>query len=223
MSKFTKEQAFEKIKALLGANKQISDRSINESLETLIKFAGEETELDDFANLILPTFKTMEGQIRNEVAEKSKEIELKKQKTPEQLEAERKAAEEAAKKKEPEGGEPEWFKAYREKQEADLKALQDKLSGQEAAKTIEQRKSDVLSKLKDKYPEQVLKNAQRNFDWSKDTAEQDLDAVCVEVAADFGVKPLSGGGGGGDKTDAAYFAERKKEMIAKGVIKQESN
>lgn len=62
--KFTKEQAFEKLKSILtNSGKKplrMSEKSINEQLETLIPLiADEEIELDDFVNKVKPTFETM--------------------------------------------------------------------------------------------------------------------------------------------------------------------
>lgn len=64
--KFTKEQAFEKLKAILtNSGKKtlrMSEQSINKQLETLMPLiAGEETELDDFVEKVKPTFETMNG------------------------------------------------------------------------------------------------------------------------------------------------------------------
>lgn len=77
MPKFNKAQALEKIKAQLilrGEKQEISDRTISDTLESLMMFAGEETELDAFATQILPTFVSMNGNLRHEVAEKVKGI-----------------------------------------------------------------------------------------------------------------------------------------------------
>ena len=64
--KFTKEQAFEKLKAILtNSGKKplrMSEQSINKQLETLMPLiASEETELDDFVEKVKPTFETMNG------------------------------------------------------------------------------------------------------------------------------------------------------------------
>lgn len=132
----TKNQIFESLKVKLGANRQISDRTIIETLETLMSFVTEETEISSFVELVAPTFVSMDGNLRHEVAEKAKAIEDAKKtasKTPEQIAAE--AAAEAAK-----AGEPEWFKSYRESSEQKMTDLQKKLELSEAEKTITQKK-----------------------------------------------------------------------------------
>lgn len=213
MAKIEKKEIFESLKVKLGSNRQISDRTITETLETLMSFVTEETELSVFVDQVFPTFNSMDGNLRHEVAEKAKAIEdaaKLKTKTPEQIAAE--AAAEAAK-----AGEPEWFKAYRESSESKLTELQKKLEISETAKTIAQKKDEILGKMKVKYTDELMKVAAKNFDFSKDTAETEFDATCVEIGSLLGVKPISGEG---NKTnlEAADFAKQKDELIAKGII-----
>lgn len=64
--KFTKEQAFEKLKGILTNEGKkplrMSEKSINAQLDTLMPLiAGDETELDDFIAKVKPTFETMNG------------------------------------------------------------------------------------------------------------------------------------------------------------------
>jgi hypothetical protein len=209
----TQTQIFESLKVKLGASRQISDRTINDTLETLMSFVTEETDLAVFTDLIAPTFVSMDGNLRHEVAEKAKAIEDAKKaatKTPEQIAAE--AAAEAAK-----AGEPEWFKAYRESSEQKLTDLQKKFDGVEAAKTIAQKRDEIFGKLKTKYTNELIQVAAKNFDFSKDTAEAEFDAACVEIGSLLGVKPIVG-----DVTkinsDAAAFAAQKADLQAKGII-----
>lgn len=70
--KFTKEEAYKHLVSCLVTNKgqtlNISERSINEMLDTLIPLvATEETELADFVNKVLPTFKSADLNIKNDV------------------------------------------------------------------------------------------------------------------------------------------------------------
>lgn len=208
-----KAQIFESLKVKLGANRQISDRTINDTLETLMSFVTEETDLATFVDLVAPTFTSIDGNLRHEVSEKAKAIEDAKKaatKTPEQIAAE--AAAEAAK-----AGEPEWFKAYRESSEQKLTDLQKKFDGVETEKTIAQKREEIFGKVKPKYTEELIKVAAKNFDFSKDTAEADFDAACVEISNLLGVKPPAGEA---TKTtsDAAGFAAQKAELQAKGII-----
>ncbi len=208
----TKQSVIEKINANLGSNKQVTDRTIAETVEALFVNVTEETDLDSFSIIATSVCKTMGGQILNEVSTKISEFKLEnpKPKTPEQIAAE--AAAEAAK-----AGEPEWFKAYRESSESKLTELQKKLESSETAKTIAQKRDEIFGKMKVKYTEELIKVAAKNFDFSKDTAETEFDATCVEIGSMLGVKPITGEG---QKTnlEAADFAKQKDELIAKGII-----
>ena len=72
MRKFTKEQALEELKKQIPTNGNklnLSDRSINEQLETLMPLlAGEDTELTDFIGKVLPVFRTADANVRNDVS-----------------------------------------------------------------------------------------------------------------------------------------------------------
>lgn len=68
--KFTKEQAFENIKSRLthkGKTLSMSERSINEQLDTLMPLvANEEMELDDFVEKVYKSFETMNANANND-------------------------------------------------------------------------------------------------------------------------------------------------------------
>ena len=71
--KFTKDQSFEQIKAILGQTKLTSDRSINEKLDTLISIiASEEMELSEFVEKVKPMFLTDEANIKHNNSEFAK-------------------------------------------------------------------------------------------------------------------------------------------------------
>jgi flagellar biosynthesis GTPase FlhF len=200
MPKFNKSQVFEKIKSKLGASQQISDRTINDTLENLMVFAGEETELDAFVTQISGTFVSMDGNLRHEVAEKArllKEAEPK-QKTAEELAAEKAAADAKAKS---ELEEPAWAKANRMAQEERFAAMEAKLTGAETAKTIAQKREAILASSKAKYAENVVSVASKNFDFSKEGADVEFEATCTEIRGLFGVKPPASAGGSDVKPD----------------------
>lgn len=121
MAKFTKEAVVEKIKNILkttGGGQEISDRTINDTLENLMIFANEEVELDAFVAQIQGGLISMNGNMRKEKADAAKVIadaEAEKVRLA-KVEADRIKAEEESKK----GGsdEPEWAKKIREKFEA---------------------------------------------------------------------------------------------------------
>ena len=70
--KFTKDEAYKDLVAKMtakGEKLNLSDRSINEQLETLIALlANDETELNDFVEKTLPLFKTADANVRNDVS-----------------------------------------------------------------------------------------------------------------------------------------------------------
>lgn len=70
--KFTKDQAYKELVAKMtakGEKLNLSERSINEQLDTLIPLiATEESELSDFIEKCLPLFKTADANIRNDVS-----------------------------------------------------------------------------------------------------------------------------------------------------------
>ena len=70
--KFTKDQAHKELVARMtakGEKLNLSERSINEQLDTLISLvATEESELSEFIDKCLPLFKTADANIRNDVS-----------------------------------------------------------------------------------------------------------------------------------------------------------
>ena len=203
--KFTKEEALKEIKAMLGEKPQISERSILEATETLLTFAGEETELPDFMEKAKPFFKTFEGNLRAEVADKVKSAKAKEPEKEPEKETE----------KEPAADEPAWFKAFREKSEADVLALQEKLKNAEVQKTVEELKTASINKAKGIYPDSVVDAAKLNFDFNKEGAEDAFINSCTEISKLFGVKPAKGGSENPQKVDNSDF---KAQLRQDGLI-----
>lgn len=213
----TKIQVFEKIKAQLGQNQQISDRTINETLETLMSFVTEETELDAFVSLIAPTFTSMDGNLRHEVAERARVIEeaaKAKVKTPEQIAAEATAEQERLKL---EAEEPAWAKAARLKQEAILEELRGQIATVTTSKTVDQLKSTLISKNETAYTKESLEKIAKRFDFTKENAEAEFTEMCQDLATPIGVTPQSGVGSIANPT-AAGFEAQKIELQKKGLI-----
>lgn len=217
--KFTRTQCREKIAATLilnGQTQQMSDRTLDSTLDNLMAFAGEETELDAFVTQISGTFTAMDGNLRNESAERATAFNLAnpKPKTAEELAAQKviddaKAAELLA--------EPAWAKANRIAQEERFAAMELKLTGADTAKTTEQRKADILTQMKLVYsPEFVDANA-NYFDFSKEDASAGFTKMCTDLGASQGITPLAG-----DqtviKTSAADFAAQKVLLQEQGII-----
>ena len=209
--KFTKEEALKEIKAMLGEKPQISERSILETTETLLPFAGEETELSDFIEKAKPLFKTFEGNLRAEVAEK---VKLAKVKEPEKN-PESPSVEIPPEPTPPAADEPAWFKAFREKSEADVLALQERLKNAEVQKTVEELKTATINKAKGIYPDSVVDAAKLNFDFNKEGAEDAFINSCTEISKLFGVKPAKGGSENPQKVDNSDF---KAQLRQDGLI-----
>ena len=204
--KFTKEEALKEIKAMLGEKPQISERSILEATETLLTFAGEETELPDFMEKAKPFFNTFEGNLRAEVADKVKSAKVKEpEKEPALPPVETSPAVD----------EPAWFKAFREKSEADVLALQEKLKNAEVQKTVDELKTNSINKAKGVYPDSVVDAAKLNFDFSKEGAEDAFINSCTEISKLFGVKPAKGGSENPQKVDNSDF---KAQLRQDGLI-----
>lgn len=70
--KFTKDDARKELMSQIpskGQTLNLSERSINEQLDTLIPLiANDETELNDFIEKVLPIFKTADGNVKNDVS-----------------------------------------------------------------------------------------------------------------------------------------------------------
>ena len=205
--KFTKEEALKEIKAMLGEKPQISERSILEATETLLTFAGEETELPDLMEKAKPFFKTFEGNLRAEVADKVKSAKVKE---PEKDPASPPVAT-PPEQTPPAADEPAWFKAFREKSEADLLALQEKLKNAELQKTVDELKTNSINKAKGVYPDSVVDAAKLNFDFSKEGAEDAFINSCTEISKLFGVKPAKGGSENPQKVDNSDFKAQLKQ------------
>lgn len=212
----TKIQVFEKIKAQLGQNQQISDRTINDTLETLMSFVTEETELNTFVSLVFPTFSSLDGNLRHEIAEKAKELEAKtpKVKTPEEIAAETAAEEE---KKKLEAEEPAWAKASRLKQEAILEELRGQIATVTTAKTVDQLKTTLISKNETAYTKDSLEKIAKRFDFTKENAETEFEEMCKDFGTPIGVKPAAGVGAISNPTVAGYAAQ-KEELQKQGII-----
>jgi hypothetical protein len=136
--KFTKEDACKDLMSKIptkGETLQLSERSINEQLETLMPLlANDETELADFVASVLPVFKTADANVRANVSAQVKEY---KEKNPIQ---------EPPKKQEPSKKEDDEVAKLLER----IDALEKKNADNEKAKTLAQRRSDITAIMKEK-------------------------------------------------------------------------
>ena len=145
--KFTKEQAFEKLKGFLTESGKkplrMTELSLNRQLDTLMPIlANDETELDDFFEKGKESFKTMnqDAEFNNSNFAKNFEKEFK-----EQWEKDH-PSQEVDKNKEGEGGEEKLSKAVLDR----LKALEEKDAMHEAEKIKTTKRSELIKKLKEK-------------------------------------------------------------------------
>ena len=158
--KFTKEDACKDLMSKIptkGETLQLSERSINEQLETLMPLlANDETELADFITSVLPIFKTADANVRANVSAQVKEY---KEKNPIQ---------EPPKKQEPSKKEDDEVAKLLER----INALEQKNADNEKAKALAKRRSDVTAIMKEK--------GVKDGEWINDF----LEAVNLE-GADF--------------------------------------
>lgn len=172
--KFTKEDAFGKIKSKLTENKrtlQMSERSINEQLENLIALvANEETELDNFVDKVLPMFKTVDANVGNDRSKFVKEWE-------DSHPTEKKPKDGEQKKKEETPTDPAIAKLLEE-----VASLKQGLEEARIEKSIATKKADLMKVMKEKgiKDEQWAKNY-----LSEITITEDLD---IESKAESALK-----------------------------------
>lgn len=203
--KFTKEDACKDLMSKIptkGETLQLSERSINEQLETLMPLlANDETELDAFVTSVLPIFKTADANIRANVSAQVKDYKEKNPITPQKKEEEKKDEEKKDDK----------YEAIL----ARLEAMENAHKEEEAKKKVQSLREDFIAKAKEK--------GVKNESWLKDYAEEitigeDFD---VEAKADSCLKfynkfkskmntDVSPEDGGGDNPDASKYL---KEVI----------
>lgn len=135
--KFTKDDARKELSAQIvtkGEKLSLSERSINEQLDTLMSLlANEETELAEFVEKVVPIFKTANANVRNDVSVGIKEYQ---EKNP------------APK---PSGQGVQDPKVEPETEiEKRLKTLEDELAAARNEKRVSDVKRDIVARLKEK-------------------------------------------------------------------------
>lgn len=207
--KFTKEDAYKELVAQMtatGETLNLSERSVNEQLETLMKLiANEETELNDFVASVLPLCKIADANIRHDV---SKGIdEFKKNYVA------------------PKPNDPP--KKQEEDPNADLikrlTELEDKLKASETKATIHAIRSNFIAKAKEK--------GVTNEDWLKDYVDEititenfDVDAKVDSCLKFYNkslatTKPVPTPKGGGGSTDSKLISD----IIASAAAQAKAN
>lgn len=138
--KFTKEDARKELMSKIpnkGQTLQLSERSINEMLDTLMPLiANDETELADFVDKVLPTFRTADGNIKNDIS-----VGIKEYKDANPIQEPQKQAQPTKKDEEDEA-----MKALREQ----LDAMQKRLNDADLEKKKTETRKNFISKVKEK-------------------------------------------------------------------------
>ena len=180
MAKFTKEDVSKKIKDILktsGGGQELSERTINDTLENLMIFAGEEIEIDAFVAQIQGGLISMNGNLRKEKADAAKlvaekQAEIDKLKTPKPNPT-------------PEPNptlvseEPEWAKKIREKMEA--QELKEQQAAKQQALDQKLKKAKELAKAGGAINEKVLGVALSKLNISDDMTEAEISSALLPV------------------------------------------
>lgn len=204
--KFTKEEACKHITSKFsetGQTRYISERSINEILDTLMPLlANDETELDNFVTSVLPAIKSADMNIKNDISVGIKDYKEKNPIAPPKKEEETKKEE--------------------EKKDDKYEALLARLEAMETAHKEEETKKKVKS-LREDFIAKAKEKGVKNESWLKDYAEEitigenfDVEAKadsCLKFYNKFKSKmntDVSPEDGGGDNHDASKYL---KEVI----------
>ena len=214
-----KEELKSKIEVKLGSTKlQLSERTWDKYLTKALKGIKEDSEVTDkWLDDEIDWLKTLNGQLHADVSTEVEDWKKKNNPSPKQKE------------KEGEGGadEPEWFKKYRENQDARLKAIEDARKS-EVAEAV--RKATV-NKIKNGFEEKLKESGLQVNNYFLKTSmseleipEKDADikslvseletkynANMKEAGVDF--DSPHGGFNGGGKTDKFYddFIKQKTD------------
>lgn len=180
--KFTQSEAAKKISGILtrgGKDQQLSDRTIAENLDSLMKvMVNDETELDDFVKQVEPLFKTWQANAKKDTSDfidKWKEKYGEPTNPPTDPEP-------------PKPTEDPALKAYEER----IAALEKKLAEADTKSVLAQKRKDLTDKLKEK--------GVKDDEWLNDllsevniTAETDIDAKAESYVKLYNKSKAKGG------------------------------
>lgn len=176
-----KKEVFEKIKAKFEKTSQISDRTINETLEPLMSIVTEETTLEDFLKIANPIFETIAGNLRKDVAEAVKNIKVEKPNPPKD--------ESKNKKDNPtDSDEPEWLGKLMSKFDDYDKRFEE----EDKRKSAERVKSEAIEKVSKLYPKNVIEVVTDGFNFNIEDAETAFIEKVGKTASKFGITPERG-------------------------------
>lgn len=189
--KFTKKEAFEKLKAELtkgGKTSRLTDRTINEMLDTLIPLmTNDETELDVFTATAFPVLNTANGNLEKDYSDFAKSFKPTPPKTDTKTEQE---------------NENDPIKIMQQQ----LAEMKSKMEESEREKNLGKVKGKLLNKMKEKGIDE---------EWGKEflqevtlTEDIDIDGKTEsflkiynksQAAVGTGATPMTPGGGSSDK------------------------
>lgn len=210
-----KNEIFEKIKEKYAKTSQISERTMQETAETLMGLAEKkEMSIDDVLETIgYPLLDTVAGQLRKDVADAIREAEDKKPKS----EASRKEVEKPSteNQEKPENETPEWVQAILDK----FTDYDKRFENEDKQKKAERARISAFSKAKNLYPQNVIDVAADGFDFTQEEAENVFVEKVNRVASKVGVTPQKAAAPD-DAPDFSAFNERLKE---RGLISESKN
>jgi hypothetical protein len=196
----TKEQVLENIKAKMVKNQKISDRTILESVESLLKFATEETTLEDFVSTIYPALDSVN---RNHIADVANDIKAYKEANPIPAPT-------------PPNPKPTETKTTEQILLDKLDALSIEISGIKNEKTTETNKTKFVAGLKtkgvdDKFINEYLSIVKIDAGTNVDE-EIEKGTTFFNTVKAAGDSPTPNGGGGTPKPDVDFsdIVEKKK-------------
>ena len=211
--KFTKEEAYKDLVAKLtskGEKLNLSERTLNKHLDTLIKFvANEEMELSDFVKEVLPDIKELDGQYRKDNSDFIKQWEkdhpVQQPTNPQQTDPTK--------------------DEYTKKLEERLEALEAKERENEKSKMIAGKRKELLNAMRSK--------GIKDDDWSNSllaevSITEDIDVESKaesflkmynkqQAAFEGGATPQSSFGGSQDKDPLSNVKNFRKQMGLSGV------
>lgn len=211
--KFTKEEAYKDLVAKLtskGEKLNLSERTLNKHLDTLIKFvANEEMELSDFVKEVLPDIKELDGQYRKDNSDFIKQWEKDHpvQQPPKQQQTDPTKDE------------------YTKKLEERLEALEAKERENEKSKMIAGKRNELLNAMRskgikdDEWSNSLLAEVSITEDIDVESkAESFLKMYNKQQAAfEGGATPQSSFGGSKDKDPLSNVKNFRKQMGLSGV------
>lgn len=228
--KFTKEQAIQELKGQFsskGKNLKLSDRTISEAMDSLLLFAGDETELADFVTKAFPVMDSTNGNLIKENADAIAAWNAA-HPTPAGITPPTPPANAGVMT-------PEQLAAILNPLlSAQLNPLKDKLAGFEREKTNEQMMSDAVSLFNKENPKEHLKSwkdeavrVAKGSLLETDTAQ----TVAARIKENFNhyatlageVEPFIPAGQLGPQNDnstAEFYKAQKVELETEGFIKK---